>query len=110
MSNIKKAQATPTSAEKRVDRPVILKKELDRLEKLFAEFLILKSKERGVVDNIEGMLRKLTDKVYTVFSKQGAVLVPFVQTAPIKPVKSKMTVFSPPGPSAVLKIVQPPEA
>lgn len=78
---------------KTVVKPVILKKELDRLEKLEAELMIVKSKERGVVDNIEGLLRTLTVKVHAAFKAQD-VFAPSVQVEPFKPVKMKMTVAS----------------
>jgi hypothetical protein len=74
-----------------VKKPFIMKRDLDRLEKLEAELLIIKSKERGVVDNIEGLLRKLTDAVHAAFKSAETVLVPSVQTFGGPHVIAKMT-------------------
>lgn len=80
--------------QKTIKKPVILKRELDRLEKFSAELMIVKSKERFVVNNIEGLLRTLTDKVHTAFKAGESVIVPFVQTVG-STMKSKMTVSLP---------------
>jgi predicted transcriptional regulator len=97
-------------APKVVKKPFIMKRDLDRLEKLEAELLIIKSKERGVVDNIEGLLRKLTDTVHAAFKAGEAVFVPSVQTF-TKTVPMKVTTATtarPGSPAPVIMMPRPP--
>jgi hypothetical protein len=80
---------------KRPAKSTTTKDDFDHLDKLFAESMILATKLAENHKAFLAKLMKISDRIDAAKDRLPSVLVPFVQTAPIKPMKSKTTVYAP---------------